>query len=74
MMLRFVRLVSVADVRRPALIFWDGACEDVDFEEVSSGAVLVDLQYQDRESFGLSVPDEVVKFWTSGDPGQRRVN
>ena len=41
LMLRFVRLVSVADVRRPALIFREGACEGVDFEEVSSGALLV---------------------------------
>ena len=64
------RLVSVADVRRPVLVFGDGACEGVDFESVSAGALMIDLEYKDREFFGLRVAPEVITFWTSGKPGQ----
>ena len=56
------RVMSLMAQEAPALIFSDGACEGVHFEEVTAGAVLV-LPSGVIKFFGLRIPAKVVKEW-----------
>ena len=51
--------------QRPVLIFGDGACEGLDRNEVSVGAVCLDTVDEKALMFGTAVPPKLVEFWKS---------
>ena len=64
------RFLDFSDKRRPVIIACDGACEGMQFEIVTVGGVMLDLQYGDKEFFGDRVDKQIVECWTEGTPGQ----
>ena len=61
------RRFGKSDIRVPVLVFTDGACEGDSFDVVTVGAVLVDPFTGRCEYFGLTVPDQILKIWRTGD-------
>lgn len=60
------RQLSFTGEKRPILFFSDGACEGVDRNEVTVGAVCFDTVDNSSLMFGAAVPNKVVAFWKSG--------
>ena len=59
------RQLKFGGEQRPILFFSDGACEGLERNEVTVGAVCFDTVDSSSFMFGSSVPSELVDFWKS---------
>ena len=69
------RIITVGDMRRPALIFTDGSEVEVEErKEVGVGAMLIDDGGVGREAFGGLVSDSIIKQWIKDGPGKKVIH
>ena len=64
------RQISFKETRKPLLVFTDGACEGLEFEIASFGAVMIDIEDGRKEMFGAYVQESILRHWTESGARQ----